>query len=261
MRLVHTDRGVGRIDGDDVVLLDAPSILDAWDARETGRVPRPELTLLAPVPRPGKIVAIALNYRRHAEETGAALPTEPLPFTCPSTAVVADGTPIVLPSHNADKVDYEGEVALVMGRRASKVKAADAWGHVLGVTICNDVSARDVQRSRPSNFAVAKSYDSFKPLGPVVVTVDEYEDPDDIGVRTWVNGDLRQDSRTTDLIFQVPELIEFITRSMTLEPGDVISTGTPEGVGDARGTYLRPGDVVEIEVDLAGRLRNEVVAG
>ncbi|HYD08949.1 MAG TPA: fumarylacetoacetate hydrolase family protein [Acidimicrobiales bacterium] len=262
--LVMTTDGPGRVEGDELALLEAPTTpLGVIDLPPTAtvraRVAVAEATLLAPVPRPGKVWAVGLNYRAHAAESGREPPPVPMVFIKTTQSVVGSGADIVLPTIAATQVDWECELAVVIGRRASSVKAADAWSYVAGITACNDVSARDVQFTT-NNFGLAKSFDTFTPLGGSMVTLDEYENPDDVGVRTLVNGETKQSSRTSDMVFSVGELIEYLSAHTTLEPGDVISTGTPEGVGMARGEFLAAGDVVTIEVDGVLPLVNRVVA-
>jgi 2-keto-4-pentenoate hydratase/2-oxohepta-3-ene-1,7-dioic acid hydratase in catechol pathway len=272
VQLITTTAGIGRVEaGAEVALLDVPwpdlgAVLAAEEplaglatAPARRRAVLSELTLRAPVPRPGKVWAVGLNYRSHAAETGRDLPTEPMVFIKVTSSVIAAGDDVRLPAAAPAKVDFEGEVAVVIGRRASSVREADAWAHVAGITACDDVTARDVQTST-GNFGLAKSFDSFTPLGGSLVTLDEYDDPDDIGLRTVVDGELRQDSRTSDLVFGVPELIAYLSRHTTLEPGDVISTGTPAGVGTVDGRYLADGAVVEIHVERVLPLVNRVRA-
>jgi 2-keto-4-pentenoate hydratase/2-oxohepta-3-ene-1,7-dioic acid hydratase in catechol pathway len=206
--------------------------------------------VLAPV-SPGKIVAVGLNYRDHAAEQGKPLPAEPLIFLKPSTAVIGPGDAIVLPP-GAGRVDHEAEMAIVIGRRATRVSAADALDHVLGVTCLNDVTARDIQR-RENQYTRPKGFDTFAPVGPSVAIG---LDPADLGVEGWVNGVRRQGSSTRQLIFPVPELVAFISAVMTLLPGDIISTGTPSGIGP-----LADGDVVIVRVSGVGDLVNPVAAG
>lgn len=208
-----------------------------------------ELTLLAPV-TPSKVVAVALNYRAHAAEMKKAPPEEPLFFLKPSTAVIGDGETIRLPPESAE-VHFEGEVGLVIGRRLSRATIEEAREAVLGVTCVNDVTARDIQR-RQSHYTRGKGYDTFCPVGPVIACG---VDPRDLRVRTRVNGEVRQDGRSSDMIFGPYELLSFISRVMTLLPGDVVSTGTPAGVG-----AIRAGDVVEVEIEGVGVLRNPVAA-
>jgi 2-keto-4-pentenoate hydratase/2-oxohepta-3-ene-1,7-dioic acid hydratase in catechol pathway len=274
-RLVTTTRGVGVLDGAQISLLDLP-FPDLGAALEAGRtlaelarapakaaVPLAEATLLPPVLRPSKIWALGLAYRAHIEETGGKPDAEPFFFLKPPSALVGSGQPIRLPRIAPACVDYEGEVAVVIGRTATDVPAAQAWAHVAGVTILNDVSARDVQRgshlagARP-NTSLAKGFDTFAPLGPCLSSLDELDDPDDVELLTRVNGEQRQHARTSDLIWPVPELIAFLSARTTLVPGDVISTGTPSGVGMPSQRYLKPGDTVAISVTGVGELVNPV---
>jgi 2-keto-4-pentenoate hydratase/2-oxohepta-3-ene-1,7-dioic acid hydratase in catechol pathway len=206
--------------------------------------------LLAPV-EPSKIVAVGLNYRDHAAEQGKALPAEPLIFLKPSTAVIGPGEPIRLPP-GAGRVDHEAEVAVVIGRRATRVPAHEALAYVLGVTCANDVTAREIQR-RENQYTRPKGFDTFAPLGPAVAIG---LDPSALAVEGWVSGRQRQRSSTAQLIFAVPELVAFISQVMTLLPGDIISTGTPSGIGP-----LVAGDVVTVRVEGVGDLVNPVVAG
>ena len=206
--------------------------------------------VLAPV-EPSKIVAVALNYRAHAAEQGKPLPPEPLIFIKPPTAVIGPRDPIVLPA-GVGRVDHEAEVGIVIGRRAAGVKAADAPSVILGVTCVNDVTARELQR-RVNHYTRPKGFDTFAPIGPAIALG---LDPDQLPVQGWVNESLRQDSTTADLIFRVGELVEFISASMTLLPGDIISTGTPAGIGP-----LLPGDTVRVRVGGVGELVNPVIQG
>ncbi len=208
-----------------------------------------EVELLAPV-LPSKIVGIGLNYRAHAEEMKKKLPAEPLMFLKPSTAVLDPGRPIVRPA-GYERVDYEGELAVVFGRRAHRVSAREALDYVAGYTCLNDVTVRDLQ-VKDVQYTRAKGFDSFAPLGPCLASG---LDPSDLAIVTRVDGEVRQRSSTADLIFSVPALIEAVTRVMTMLPGDIISTGTPPGVGQ-----VVPGSVVEIEIAGIGVLRNPVIA-
>ena len=271
MQFVTTTEGVGRIEGGEIVVLDVPwpdlgavlwaheSLSDLETAPVRMRRPIAELTLRPPVVRPGKVWAIGVNYRSHAAETGREPPSVPLVFIKVTSSVIATGEPICLPEVAPDHVDFEGEVAVVIGRRASSVRAADAWAHVAGITACHDVTARDVQQST-GNFGLAKSFDTFTPLGGSLVTIDEYDDPDDIGLTTFVDGVMRQNAHTDDLVFGVPALIEYLSKHATLEPGDVISTGTPAGVGMVDGRFLTAGSEVDIRVERVLPLVNQVTA-
>ena len=210
-------------------------------------VPLAGLSLLAPVV-PSKVVGVGSNYRAHALEMGKAVPEVPRIFLKPSTSVIGPGEPILVPPRTT-RVDHEAELGVVIGRTMSRVSAASALDYVLGYTVVNDVTARDFQKA-DGVFARAKGFDSFCPMGPCITTG---LDPADLAVRAWVNGQLRQDGRTSDMVFDVPALLAFISEIMTLLPGDVIATGTPSGVGP-----LQHGDVVEVEVEGVGRLQNPV---
>jgi 2-keto-4-pentenoate hydratase/2-oxohepta-3-ene-1,7-dioic acid hydratase in catechol pathway len=219
-----------------------------------------DVRLLAPLPRPGKLVCIGLNYRDHAEETRTPLPPVPTVFAKLPTAVIGPGDPIVLP-RGSSRVDYEGEMAFVIGRGGRYIPR-DAWReHVFGYTILNDVTARDVQTAT-SQWTMGKSFDTFAPMGPYLVTADEIPDLPALDIRLTLNGEVMQSSNTRNLIFGVPELVEYLSSVFTLEPGDVVSTGTPGGVGSARKppVYLRAGDCVEVRVEGLGELRNPVVS-
>ena len=220
--------------------------------------------LLCPVSSPN-IIGIGLNYRSHAEEVGRPLPQFPMIFVKTTNALQNPGDPILLPrSQNAStEVDYEGELAVVIGRAAKNVTRERALDHVLGYTIANDVSARDWQfKWGGGQFCQGKGFDTFCPLGPVLVTADEIPDPGRLAIRTRVNGELRQQSTTADLIFDIPALIAFLSASKTLVPGTVILTGTPAGVGTAFNPprFLQPGDTVSIEIENIGTLTNPVFA-
>lgn len=217
------------------------------------------LDLLAPVPRPGKIVCIGLNYRDHAREARMELPASPVVFAKFATAVVGSGAPIVLPDGD-ERVDFEAELGVVIGRRVRNLAEADALSCVCGYLNANDVSARGFQKV-DGQWVRAKSCDTFAPLGPVLVTADEVPDPGALDVRLRLNGTVMQASNTREFVFGVPALLAFLSATMTLEPGDVILTGTPPGVGFARRppVYLQPGDVVEVEISGLGVLRNPVL--
>jgi 2-keto-4-pentenoate hydratase/2-oxohepta-3-ene-1,7-dioic acid hydratase in catechol pathway len=231
------------------------------EAREKGwLVARQDAYWFAPVPRPGKIVCVGLNYRDHAEESGLAVPKTPVIFSKFSSCVVAPGEPVVIPT-TSEKVDYEAELAIVVGRHAKHVTADRAYDYVLGYTAFNDVTARDFQFG-DGQWQRGKSCDTFAPMGQTIVTTDEIPDPHTLRITMKVNGTVMQDSNTNQLIFRVPELIEFITKSITLEPGDVIATGTPAGVGFARTppVFLKPGDTMEVEIERIGGLGNPIAA-
>jgi 2-keto-4-pentenoate hydratase/2-oxohepta-3-ene-1,7-dioic acid hydratase in catechol pathway len=219
------------------------------------------LTLGPSVPNPGKIVCVGLNYRKHAEETGAAIPTSPVLFSKFSNTVAAPDEDVPL-TDAATQYDYEVELAVVIGETTKNVSTAEALNSVFGYTTANDLSARDLQM-RTSQWLLGKTMDKFMPIGPYLVTADDVRDPQQLAIRTWLNGELRQNSNTDDMIFPVAEIVSYISRHFTLEPGDVIITGTPEGVilGMAEKRWMVPGDVVEVEVDGLGKLRNRMVAG
>ena len=212
----------------------------------------------APVPRPGKLICIGLNYRDHARESNMPLPEKPVLFSKFSSAVIAPGEPVVIPA-TSQQVDYEAELAVVIGRRAKNVKADRAYDYVLGYTAFNDVTARDFQFG-DGQWQRGKSCDTFAPMGQTIVTTDEITDPHKLAIKLTLNGEVMQDSNTDQLIFGVPQLIEFISESITLEPGDVIATGTPPGVGFARNppVFLKPGDQMEVLIDGIGGLGNPV---
>jgi 2-keto-4-pentenoate hydratase/2-oxohepta-3-ene-1,7-dioic acid hydratase in catechol pathway len=273
-RVVDLGRAsAGRLPADLLALLELPDGIDR--AAEVVAAAEPdhllaEVRLLAPLRRPPKLLAVAANYQSHILEAGRP-PVDrrrivPKLFLKPSTCVIGPDHPLPLPALS-DRVDWEVELAAVIGARASGIAAEAAPAHVAGYTIVNDVSARrlewGVERDRTDSdgffdWLSGKWPDGFAPMGPWLVTRDEVPDPQDLGLRLRVNRDLRQDGTTRDMLFGVAELVAFASRIMTLEPGDVISTGTPAGVGDTTATYLRPGDVMEAEVDRIGTLRTPV---
>ena len=210
--------------------------------------------------KPRNLMCIGLNYKDHAAESGVALPDKPVVFAKLTSCVLGPRDPIVIPPDSRE-VDYEAELAIVIGRTCRGVSASQALDYVAGYTCMNDVSARDFQRS-DGQWVRAKSQDTFGPLGPYLVTTEDIPDPQALSIRCRVNGQLLQDSNTSNMIFGVRDLIEFISRGITLQPGDVISTGTPPGVGFARKPplFLHPGDRVEVEIQNLGKLDNQVVA-
>ncbi len=216
-----------------------------------------EVELLAPVRRPGKIIAIGLNYLDHCLEQGLTPPERPTIFTKFTTSVNDPGGQIRWDPALTQKVDYEAELAVVIGKRARRVQASDAYDYVLGYTCLNDVTARDLQKG-DGQWVRGKSLDTFCPVGPMIVTTDELPDPHNLSIRTWVNGELRQNSNTKHLIHDVPNLVAFCSAAFTLEPGDIITTGTPGGVGFHRNppTFLASGDHVVVEIERIGRLEN-----
>lgn len=221
---------------------------------------RSAVRLRAPIPRPGKIICIGLNYRDHAAESHAELPAYPTVFAKYASCIIGPGESIVIPRVTS-QVDYEGELAVVIGRRARDVAEADALNYVAGYAPFNDVSARDYQM-RTSQWTIGKTFDTFGPIGPALVTADEIADPHALDIRVSIGDEVLQSSNTKHLIFTIPQLIAYLSSVMTLEPGDVIATGTPAGVGAARKPqrWLLAGDVVRVEIDGLGALENPVVA-
>ncbi|MDX6566425.1 MAG: hypothetical protein QOE10_2087 [Gaiellales bacterium] len=261
-------RRIGALDGDTV--RDAgpagpagfvPSV-DAWRSLAAAEGPAyalADVRLEAPVV-PSKLVCIGLNYRDHAAETGAEIPAAPVVFAKFTSALIGPGEAIVVP-YDEPRTDYEAELALVIGTRARRVTGPAALAAIGGITAFNDVSGREAQFGPGRQFTRGKSYDTFAPLGPCIASVDGL-DLGALGVKTTLSGEVMQDSSTANLIFDVQTLVEFCSAAFTLEPGDVIATGTPPGVGDARTPprYLQDGDVVEVEVEGVGVLRNPCVA-
>ena len=218
-----------------------------------------DVTLAAPVPDPQKIICIGLNYRDHAEETGQEIPQAPMWFAKFGNSLCGSGTDIVLPAAHPDYVDYEAELALVIGRAAHRVSEADALAHIAGAMPFNDVSARDLQMQNPL-WTSGKAVDTFAPCGPALVTLDEAGDLGALKLRTRIDGETVQEGTTANLIFGPAELVAWLSRTITLLPGDIIATGTPAGVGAAQGRFLRDGHTVEVEVDGLGTLSNPVRA-
>jgi 2-keto-4-pentenoate hydratase/2-oxohepta-3-ene-1,7-dioic acid hydratase in catechol pathway len=253
---------VGDIDGSAL----SPGRLDrVAQALATGDLPPLDpvgMRIGAPIARPGKIVCIGLNYRGHAAETGAALPTEPVVFLKASETVVGPNDDVRIP-RGSRKTDWEVELAVVIGERARYLdSAAAALGHVAGYAVANDVTEREFQFERGGQWDKGKSCETFNPLGPWLVTADEIADPQRLALRLWVNGLQRQDGNTSDMVFGVGEIVWYLSQFMVLEPGDVINTGTPAGVAFGQSDpkpYLRPGDVVELEIDGLGRQRQNLI--
>jgi 2-keto-4-pentenoate hydratase/2-oxohepta-3-ene-1,7-dioic acid hydratase in catechol pathway len=282
MRLLTFDDGsgpqAGLLAGEDVVpvsALDAPAssvkgLLEALDANGLAdlaeraksapqRIALAGLRLLAPVPNPEKIICLGLNYRDHAEESGQEIPAAPLWFAKFANSLIGSGQDIVLPSAHPDYVDYEAELAVVIGRTANRVEEADALSYLAGAMPFNDVSARDLQLQNPL-WTSGKAVDTFAPCGPALVTLDEAGDLGSLALRTRINGEVVQEGNTSNLIFSVAAAIAWLSRTITLVPGDIIATGTPAGVGGPQGIFLRDGDTVEVEIDRLGVLSNPVRA-
>ncbi len=213
-----------------------------------------------PLPRPGKVIAVGLNYKDHAAEANIPLPAAPVLFTKWSSCLIASGEAIVIPT-GVTKTDWEAELAVVIGKSASRVSQAEALSYVSGYTAINDVSDREAQ-SNDGQWVRAKSYDTFGPIGPRIVSSDEVGDPHNLKIEARLNGKTMQSSNTSNLIFSIPYLISYISQRITLEPGDVITTGTPHGVGAFYNPpiFMKPGDVIEIEIEKIGILRNHVIA-
>ena len=248
--------GIGVVRGDDLV----PAGEDLLKPSPVGDpVPLSAVELLSPILPGAKIIGVGRNYAEHAEESGDITPNEPLIFAKLSNSLAAAGEAIVLP-HISDEVDFEAELGVVIGRRASRITPAEARSYVFGYTCVNDVSARDLQLG-DGEWTRGKSLDTFCPVGPWVVTTDEIPDPQALGIRCVLNGETMQDSSTASMLFGVDLLISFISQGITLEAGDLITTGTPAGVGFTRKPprYLRRGDVVRVEIDHIGALESPVV--
>lgn len=213
-----------------------------------------------PLPRPGKVIAVGLNYKDHAAEANIPLPTTPVLFTKWTTSLIASGDAIVIPT-GVTKIDWEAEFAVVIGKTASRVSEADALSYVSGYTAMNDVSDREAQIN-DGQWVRAKSYDTFGPIGPRIVSPEEIGDPHNLKTEARLNGRTMQSSNTSNLIFNIPYLISYISQRVTLEPGDVITTGTPHGVGAFQNPpiFMKPGDVIEVEIEKIGILRNHVVS-
>ncbi|MSO43847.1 MAG: FAA hydrolase family protein [Thermoleophilia bacterium] len=254
----------GLVDGEWVTPLAVGSTVDVI----RGRAPEPrgaavrlaDVVLEAPV-IPGAAIGIGLNYRAHAIETGMEPPSEPVLFAKLRGAVTRPSGPVTVPRWTT-QLDYEGELGVVIGRTARDVTVRSALDHVFGYLVVNDVSARDRQRTEPQ-WIRAKSGATFMPMGPWITSADEVGDPQDLRIRTWVNGDLRQDTSTAEMIFPVADLVAYVSTVFPLEPGDIITTGTPAGVGVGMvpTRFLAPGDVVRIEIDRVGIIEHAVEAG
>lgn len=263
---IEQDDGIVALDIDADRGLPVPAIVDAA-TRDPDRLPRSAtldraaVDVRPPVEAPSKVICMKINYPSHAREAGLEPPDRTEPFMKAPTAVLAPGASIVYP-RDVERLDYEAELGVVVGRKARRVDRADALDYVAGVTAFNDVSARCIQFSGTQNF-LGKSYDTFAPFGPTLRTLDGI-DPDGLGLSTRVNGELRQDSTTAEMITSVPEIVEMLSAVMTLLPGDVIATGTTSGVGihreDPEPYLLEPGDEVVVTVEGVGELRNPVVA-
>jgi 2-keto-4-pentenoate hydratase/2-oxohepta-3-ene-1,7-dioic acid hydratase in catechol pathway len=232
----------------------------AMDASPEKLIPLTSVRLLSPLPRPGKILCVGLNYRDHAIESKMELPKVPAVFTKFPNSVTGHGANVVIP-RMTKQADYEAEMAVVIGKTARRVTVEDWQEFVFGYTILNDVSARDVQLST-SQWSLGKSFDTFAPIGPVIVSKDEITDPHVLDIKLSIDGEVLQHSNTKELIFKVPDLIAYLSSIVTLEPGDLISTGTPAGVGLGRTPqrWLKAGETMTVEVEKIGALANSIIA-
>ena len=273
MKLVTYSTGdgtrIGSVEGDRVEPIGDMSMLEFIEHGrdperrpvDDGSVPLSEIRILAPIGRPGKIIGIGLNYGDHAEETGAELPERPIVFSKYPNTIVGPGDEVRIPPIT-EQADYEAELAVIIGQEAKNVSAEEALEYVFGYMCCNDVSSRDLQFAEGGQWTRSKSIDTFAPTRPYIATRDEVPDPQNLSVRSLVNGEVMQDGHTSDMIFPVAEIIAFLSTGMTLVPGDIIATGTPAGVGFARDpkVFLKDGDEVTIEVEGLGTLTNPVIA-
>lgn len=250
------------LESDEIAVLGTgESVLDVLESRQViERLSVSDVQLLAPVPRPRKLLAIGLNYLDHITEAGLQRPDSLVVFNKQTSCIVGPGSAVHVPAVS-DEVDYEGELGVVIGRRCRNVPADRAHEVVAGYLVVNDVSVRDWQR-RSATMTLGKSFDTHGPTGPWLVTADEIADPHNLSIRTWVNDDLLQDGNTKDMVFDIWTQIATLSTAFTLEPGDIIATGTPAGVGFVRTPprFLRAGDVVTVEIEGVGRLSNPVIA-
>lgn len=245
----------------EIFACDLSALQELGHPEESKWLPEPD-QLLPVVGQPGKVICIGLNYRDHAIETGADIPGEPVVFSKFNTCLVGHGDAIELPAVSSE-VDYEAELVVVIGKEAKNVSSQDAMEYVFGYTCGHDVSARDWQKGRPGGqWLLGKTFDTFAPTGPCMVTTGELGDPSNLRVQMHLNGDVVQDSTTAQLIFDIPTLIEHLTKIVTLKPGDLIFTGTPPGVGAARKppVFLQPGDECKVEIEGIGSLVNRCVS-
>jgi 2-keto-4-pentenoate hydratase/2-oxohepta-3-ene-1,7-dioic acid hydratase in catechol pathway len=242
------------------------AIHNIWDWVQTNpklaassAIPVQEVRIAAPISNPGKVVCVGNNYMDHCIEQNVEPPKKPMIFSKWATCIIGDGEDIVLPPES-EQVDYEAELAVVIGKGGKNISEEEAFDHVFGYTILNDVSARDIQ-FEDVQWVRGKSFDTFAPLGPVIVTKDEIEDPHNLDIRLEVNGEPLQDSNTKHLIFNIPHIISYLSKGFTFQPGDIIATGTPHGVGVFRNPqiFLQPGDSCKIEIQSIGVLENKVI--
>jgi 2-keto-4-pentenoate hydratase/2-oxohepta-3-ene-1,7-dioic acid hydratase in catechol pathway len=265
--LVHGDSffdletlSAGTFGSDPMAALGRSSELSALATTLADHAPTGSLAdavLGAPVPRPRNCFAIGLNYQSHADESGMAVPDVPLTFTKFPSCIVGPTATVELRS---DAVDYEGELVVVIGTAGRDIAKEDAWSHVAGLTVGQDISDRPAQfAASPPHFDLGKSFDTFGPMGPVLVSVDSFDNPDDLHITTTINGEVRQDDTTAMMMFNVPTLVSYLSRFTTLQPGDVIFSGTPDGIGMASGRFLADGDVITTTIDGIGTMTNPCV--
>jgi 2-keto-4-pentenoate hydratase/2-oxohepta-3-ene-1,7-dioic acid hydratase in catechol pathway len=275
MRLYQTNEGIARADNGELAVLDVPhpdicallsdTDVDAMHAPIRARFSKTDAVLLAPNSPAAKLILVGANYLSHIEEAGLQTPTRAMGLPVPATAISAPFAPIILPVEAPTMVDYEGEIAVLIGNAGRDIPAGSGWSHIAGLCVANDISARDVQLAGMQNGQVTdiekiikgKTFPSFKPLGPCVVTVVDIKDRP-LTLTTRVNGSQRQHADTSEMLFDFGQVVEQISAAIELKSGDIILTGTPSGVGLADNRYLQAGDVVEVEVDVIGTLRNTV---
>jgi 2-keto-4-pentenoate hydratase/2-oxohepta-3-ene-1,7-dioic acid hydratase in catechol pathway len=268
--LAQTSQGIARVVDGGLELLALPGrsledyllagrLAELAHQQTRGAAAWAEVTIAPPVRRPGKIIIVGLNYHDHAAETGSPLPSFPRFHLVPGSAVTGSGATVTMPGFASGAVDYEGELAVVIGRTGNGIPEDSAWDFVAGGTVANDISARDIQSGENPGLpmaspALAKGLDGFKPLGPALLTTDELRRYAELSITTRVNAEVRQSSSTAELVFTVPELLARISSFLTLEAGDVVLTGTPGGVGLADGRFLKAGDVVTVTIEHIGTL-------
>ena len=271
MKLIRFSNGLrtqlGEVDGEQVYVISGSDTMTMNDVLRRNIMPNrvslshslAQVKVLAPL-RPGKIIAIGRNYAEHAKETGSDIPKAPIIFAKFSSSVIAPGEEITWSKSITNEVDWEGELAVIIGKKGRNISEEDAYNHIYGYTIANDVSARDLQLRTDSQWTRGKSLDTFCPMGSYIVTRDEIEDPQNLNIKTMVNDEVMQESNTKNMIFNIRHLIAYCSQMFTLEPGDVILTGTPDGVGEGMNPkrYLQDGDVVKITIDGLGELSNPV---
>jgi 2-keto-4-pentenoate hydratase/2-oxohepta-3-ene-1,7-dioic acid hydratase in catechol pathway len=260
VQVVATTAGVGRVEDGEIAVLDlafphAGALLESTGSLATAascpvrsRLPLADTPLLAPLGSPRALWGVGLNYHSKAKQTDRPVPDEPILYLAASSAVVAPGSSVRIPIEHTVEMDYEGEIAVVVGRRLDRADPDDVWPAIAAVTAANDITARDVMRATAAP-TLAKSFPGFNPIGASLVTPDELPDRDCIGVRTWVNGDLLQDDTSAGMIFPIPDLLARLSWFAALEPGDVVLTGTPAGTGQDRACFLTAGDEIRVEVD------------